>query len=274
MSCICCGNCPPTISDPGPVCSTCIQTPSMIFDCASGFASCGDTLVVDLADYVVSTVCGDGGVTYSIYSVEETGVSATLDGSVITITSENYFEKNYLFKIVYKVACVEGISSGTGTIYVCMDSGTCNDGLNNCAPCTGNNLDVPSEFNMEAGDPGTVDPCGQDGILDLYSFIDLTECNSGDPEFSVVSASSAFEDVLISSGGILTYTSTSGATSGSTFPIVVKVSCPAYGISNEVTINVYIEDLCPPEVICAEGESCDPCTGDCISDGDVDLELS
>lgn len=273
MSCYCCGNCPPTISDPGPVCSTCIQTPSMIFDCASGFTPCGDTLVVDLADYVVSTVCGDGGVTYSIYSEETTGISATIDGSVITITSANYFEKNYLWKIVYKVACNEGIRSGTGTIFVCMASDTCDDGLNNCNPCTGNNLDVPETFTMEAGDPGTVDPCGGEGILDLYSFIDLTECNSGDPVFTIVSSSSAFEDVEVSEGGILTYTTTSGATPGLSFPIVVEVSCPAYNIENETTISVYIENLCT-DVVCADGESCDSCSGDCVSDGDVDLDLS
>jgi len=68
------------------------------------------------------------------------------------------------------------------------------------------------------------------------------------------------------------YVTTESALPNHSYDISVKVKCDGYGIEETMVVSVCITSLCDG-VVCAEGQVCDECTGDCVAAGEIDLNI-
>ena len=265
-----CG-CTPSLVIPSNPCKDCLQVNSLIYGCDDAPSPCGDSFTVDLTVYNDVTACTECTPVYSLVSAESPGVTATLtSGGSLVVTTSNYYVQGKLWEIIYKVDCPCSILSATAKVSVCMDNPCDTECRGNCNPCSGNCMIVPDITVPPEDSEG---PCGESVAVDVATACTLTECNSGVVTYEVDSYSSAFTSAVISSLGVLTVVTSDTAVQGNSYDVIVKVKCDAYGIYELTTVTIGIKDLCDG-VVCAEGQICEACTGNCIAEREIDLSIS
>lgn len=122
-----------------------------------------------------------------------------------------------------------------------------------------------------------IGPCGQSGTFDLSTLEHITTGCSGPVKYKLESHDGTFLSVSITQAGILTW-----VTPGEEFvdefgTICFRITCETdcddcVVLQSLGVIQIGIKNLCQGET-CSEGESCDLCTGNCITI-QVDTEVS
>lgn len=143
-------------------------------------------------------------------------------------------------------------------------------------PCSsGNCLKVP---NITINPLTSVLPCGGTFNIDIGQYSDFSVCD-GTIEWSVVSFdATVFENVAISSAGVLTGSTAGGAVAyindleAEEIIIIIQAACLGSLLAVQREIKIPIKDACLNKN-CAPGFTCNPCTGGCI-EGDIDLILT
>lgn len=139
-------------------------------------------------------------------------------------------------------------------------------------PCpTGNCLKLP---NVTIDPLTSVLPCGGTFSVDIGQYADFSACD-GTVVWNFHSYdNTVFENMAISSAGVVTGSTAAGAINhvGEWFDIVVKAACPTSILSVLRTIKMPIRNACF-NVTCDPGKSCNPCTGLCIDQvPDINLD--
>jgi hypothetical protein len=252
-----CGCTPQVITAPVVNCDNCLVAKSLRYGCDGGPNPCGDTVVEDLSLLNDVTACTVSAV-YSIVDYDADGfsaVSVTSGGSLSFTTSDNFVAyKEY--EIVYRIDCPNSSLSTTAKVYVCMD--------NPCGQCLSQN--------------GVCDPCiGTCLIQDNWAFTkpcggsyteDLTNANADQYILKSFDAN-GLENVSIAAiTNILSYDTLSTAVVGSSYNIYYWVRTgTAY---KEVKFTVTIQNMCN-YVVCDTGDICDPCSGACIPNPEINV---
>lgn len=116
----------------------------------------------------------------------------------------------------------------------------------------------------------SVGPCGHTGVIDLSNINNYDVCK-GEVFHKVTSYDKeAFESVSIddTEGIKIFFTTTKDAIPGEHYKITYKASCIDQNIGSFGIIQVFIKDLCAY----TKCEQCDPCTGECA--GEVDINAN
>lgn len=149
--------CRPTVCKKAPKCDNdkCLILATLRVGCDLGPAPCGDTVQIDLKEYidVTASPCG---VVYSIYSYDKQAfdeVTVNEEGIVTIVTSNNYVKQEE-FSITYKVDSPCSILSDTDDIFICMyDLCRGKDCPNGCDQCTGDCIPVTPEIEITDSKP-------------------------------------------------------------------------------------------------------------------------
>lgn len=117
-----------------------------------------------------------------------------------------------------------------------------------------------------------VGPCGKTGTLDVSTANNYDKCATGVPVYKIVNFDTAgFVSATIDQNGIITYVTADSAEAKHYYQIVYRVTCSVEQYGGYGIATIGMKDLCQA-VACAEGEKCDPCSGDCV-DINADLEV-
>lgn len=146
-------------------------------------------------------------------------------------------------------------------------------------PCvTGNCLKLP---NLTIDPLTSVLPCGGSFSIDIGQYADFSYCDTlgGTIVWSVTSYdNTVFENVAITSEGVVTGSTTSGALEiigdleTERIEVVVQAACSGTLLAVKRTIKIPIRDACLNKT-CESGFTCYPCTGACV-EGVPDLILT
>lgn len=110
-------------------------------------------------------------------------------------------------------------------------------------------------------------PCGGTLTIDLAEENNnLNNCTSGGVDcpvvYQLISHTSHFSSVTISSAGELELTVSDSATPSDLGTIRYRVYCTCNSYSSTGKVRVCIKNLCT-NVLCEEGDYCNKCTGEC-----------
>lgn len=138
-------------------------------------------------------------------------------------------------------------------------------------PCPLNNCLVLCDIVILSKDG--VGPCGQSGTIDLMDSSynhDFTVCEGSSINWSFISVEGYLPSVKVTPDGILTWITGDSSSAGKYSTITLKACCGEYASYMDVIVGV--KDLCNCPG-CNQCETCDPCTGDCLS-SDVQTSLN
>lgn len=145
---------------------------------------------------------------------------------------------------------------------ICCPGGGCSSSQPTCSDClrAASIIVSPSE---------SVTGCGDTGSVDILSLSDFSICETSITWALVSYDTDAFTDVTLVDG-VLEFTTTNAAVSGTFYEFIGKVHCTGTLLSQYFKVTVPIKNLCYG-VVCSEGLVCNPCTGGCISEVDVEV---
>lgn len=264
-------NCIPRVVPTTPTsCTDCIIAKSLRFGCDDAPDPCGETVVLDLSDYNVTSACKNCSVQYQIKSYDPKGFSSVsiTSGGTLTYTTSDDFEKGKEYIIEYKVICPcsTPILSSTGKVYVCKKD-LCKTAPSKaaCDNCTG--IYVKANDSIITAVNSALSKCA--GTVS-YNLSTLVQENASVPiTYSLISATSGLTSVTINTNtGLL-----SASKLGEGYePQKIVWSATDGTVTSFATLTIEIKNLCA-NVLCAEGYVCDECEGECVS-ADVDLEIT
>ncbi len=138
----------------------------------------------------------------------------------------------------------------------------------NCG--SGTCLKIPRSIVVSAED--SVAGCGGEGTIDIAAESDLTGCTTS-INWGLYNTwdSAAFEDASLNSSGVLSFTFSDSAQLNTPYLFTGVVTCEDTLLSQYFKVTVYVKNLCVASTICAEGQTCNPCTGLCADEIDVEL---
>lgn len=254
MSCFC----KVTVVPPKNPCSGCLQVNDILVGCADGPPPCGETVQIDLGAKNDLTAC-TGTPVWSVKYYDPlafTNVSITQQG-IITFDTTDYYKEGQDFIIRYEVDCPNSIFRAEGTIKVCMKH-PCPDGCKDCNPCTEACLYAN---NGEANATITSEGCSDVvNSFDLKTISSYADCGTG-VTYDLTYSELIFSDVEVVDG-VISFVVLPAAVSGATYVILYKMTCPDFGYQKTASLTVTVKTKCH-DVVCAEGEQCDECTGLC-----------
>lgn len=255
MSCFC----KVTVVPPKNPCSDCLQVNDVLVGCADGPPPCGEIPVqIDLGAINDLTAC-TGTPVWSIKDYDElafTNVEITQDG-IITFETTNYYKEGKDFIIRYQVDCPGSIFRAEAEIKVCMKN-PCPDGCKDCNPCTAACFYAN---NGEANATITSEGCSNVvNSFDLKTISSYADCGTG-VTYDLTYSELIFSDVEVVDG-VISFVVLPAAVSGATYVILYKMTCPDFGYQKTASLTVTVKTKCH-DVVCAEGEQCDECTGLC-----------
>lgn len=141
---------------------------------------------------------------------------------------------------------------------------------------TGNCLKVP---NITIDPLTSVLPCGGTFSIDIGALSTFEAC-TGNILWGVVGYDgTVFENVAITSGGVLTGSTAGGALNyinvldTEAIDIVIQAACDNSLLAVQRTVKIPIRNACLNKICDTEGYTCNPCTGNCI-EGSIDLILT
>lgn len=148
-------------------------------------------------------------------------------------------------------------------------------------PCTCSSVSYPPESSCPSGNclrvpsitvlpQDSVSGCGATGTVDILAESNLDICETTVNWYLLSYDTAAFEAVTLTTG-VLEFTTTNAALVGSSYTFTGRVTCEGSLLSQYFTVNVFIKNLCLGVLCVTEGESCDPCSGECVETPDVEL---
>lgn len=135
---------------------------------------------------------------------------------------------------------------------------------------SGTCLRVPRNMLISAED--SIAGCGQSGELDIAALSDLTAC-TGTVTWGLYATwdTAAFSSASIDAAGVLSFTSTEAAQLSTPYLFTGVAACPDTLLSQYFEVTIFIKNECSPSTVCGEGFVCNPCTGSCVAEVDVEV---
>lgn len=113
-------------------------------------------------------------------------------------------------------------------------------------------------------------PCGGAFSISIGAESDVTACTTGVNWYIINYNEDAFDNIVISSTGVVTGNTTSTISLNTPYTIVGKVTCDGSLLSQYFYITFFVKDVCF-EIECSGTQECNPCDGTCQEPVDVEL---